>query len=254
MSRWLGAAVAIHLAILAVLGQIVFRFSAARPSRVAIQAERVSYVDVKATPMQPEVSRDVASTSPTPSNAHIPLVSRDTGSRTVAALPVGDAIGGGVAAGIRPSTPDARIALTPLAPPRSTLERFDSAVSAGTRVYNDSVAIVESWRKPGDWTIKDKRGRRWGWDTVGLALGNIQIHKWVFEPWFKDQVLRVPTGTQPEWRDREQIRKDVVSAAVTSAIHAERKLAIARTRARGDSIRRFGDPRAPIPEFAAAPR
>ena len=167
---------------------------------------------------------------------------------------VANSVGVDVPTALRPASPDVRITLTPVAPRISSWEKVDSMIGAHYRSYSDSVRIVESWRAPGDWTVQDKRGRRWGWDTVGLKLGGIEIHRWMFEPWFKHQVLRVPTGTQPEARDREQIRRDVMAASQVSQIRAEQKSAVARVRARADSLRRLGDPRAPIPEFAAAPR
>jgi hypothetical protein len=84
------------------------------------------------------------------------------------------------ATGIQPSYVDPRLwpepgPFTPV--PKTMAERTDSAVKAAFGIFTDSMRTAEAnkGRAPGDWTIKDKNGGRWGWDQGGIRLGKVTI-------------------------------------------------------------------------------
>jgi hypothetical protein len=84
------------------------------------------------------------------------------------------------ATGVQPSYADPRLwpppgPFTPV--PKTMAERTDSAVKAAFGIFTDSMRMAEAnkGRAPGDWTIKDKNGGRWGWDTGGIRLGKVTI-------------------------------------------------------------------------------
>jgi hypothetical protein len=85
----------------------------------------------------------------------------------------------GMATGVEPVLPDARVQLTP--PPPSKVGRsqdrmIDSAVHAGYTRYADSVKWAQEHpnRAPGDWTT-DVGGQKVGWDPDGIHLGKFTI-------------------------------------------------------------------------------
>jgi hypothetical protein len=90
--------------------------------------------------------------------------------------------GGGPTRGVRPSYNDPRLWL-PTGPavsaPVRPLTRADSLhelLADKIRMYNDSVSIANTGqRAPGDWTVKDKNGNKWGIDQQYIRLGKFSI-------------------------------------------------------------------------------
>ncbi len=96
----------------------------------------------------------------------------------------GEIVGeGGATRGIRPNYTDPRLWLPPgevvTAPMRAPRTRSDSLydmLADKIRILNDSVAAVEgNRRQPGDWTVTDSKGRKYGIDPKFIRLGKFSI-------------------------------------------------------------------------------
>lgn len=91
----------------------------------------------------------------------------------------GQVIGqGGVTQGVAPSyseknkglwVPPAKV---PTAP-RSSPQRFDSAVAGMVQAHNDSLAALGQERQPGDWTFG--KNKNWGINQKWIKLGPVQL-------------------------------------------------------------------------------
>ena len=89
---------------------------------------------------------------------------------------------GGPARGIKPSYDDPRLWPAPgdiVSAPKTPTQRLDSVIADIIKPYNDSMAIVNGQRKPGDWTF-DHDGKKYGMDfwhhDVGVG-GEVSFHK-----------------------------------------------------------------------------
>ena len=116
----------------------------------------------------------------------IPLVAPTTIPTTVPPAPAstepasgaGPVVGaGGPGEGVTPSYGDPRV-WAPTGPiyfaPKTQAERLDSAISLRVFAHNDSMALYNSGRKPGDWTF-EKNGQKFGMDQQKIYLGKLAL-------------------------------------------------------------------------------
>jgi hypothetical protein len=84
---------------------------------------------------------------------------------------------GGAAEGVTPSYGDPRV-WAPTGPvyyaPKSQAERLDSVISLRVFAHNDSMALYNSGKKPGDWTF-EKNGEKYGMDQQKIYLGKLAL-------------------------------------------------------------------------------
>ena len=115
-----------------------------------------------------------------------PLVAPTTIPTTVPPAPVsteppsgaGPVVGaGGQGEGVSPSYGDPRV-WAPTGPiyyaPKTQAERLDSAISTRVFAHNDSMALYNSGKKPGDWTF-EKNGQKYGMDSQKIYLGKLAL-------------------------------------------------------------------------------
>lgn len=115
-----------------------------------------------------------------------PLVAPTTIPTTVPPAPVsteppsgaGPVVGaGGAGAGVTPSYGDPRV-WAPTGPtyyaPKTQAERLDSAISTRVFAHNDSMALYNSGKQPGDWTF-EKNGQKYGMDQQKIYLGKLAL-------------------------------------------------------------------------------
>jgi hypothetical protein len=84
---------------------------------------------------------------------------------------------GGPARGIKPSYTGPRLWPAPgdiVAAPKTPTQRLDSVIATLIQPYNDSMAIINGQRKPGDWTI-ERDGKKYGIDQQYIHLGKYSI-------------------------------------------------------------------------------
>ncbi|MBK5186959.1 MAG: hypothetical protein JJD97_01875 [Gemmatimonadaceae bacterium] len=85
--------------------------------------------------------------------------------------------GGGPGEGVTPSYGDPRV-WAPTGPiyyaPKTQAERLDSALSTRVFAHNDSMALYNSGKKPGDWTF-EKNGQKYGMDSQKIYLGKLAL-------------------------------------------------------------------------------
>ncbi|MBA2685180.1 MAG: hypothetical protein H0U66_11900 [Gemmatimonadaceae bacterium] len=84
---------------------------------------------------------------------------------------------GGPGEGVTPSYGDPRV-WAPTGPvyyaPKTQAERLDSAISLRVFAHNDSMALYNGGRKPGDWTF-EKNGEKYGMDSQKIYLGKLAL-------------------------------------------------------------------------------
>lgn len=85
--------------------------------------------------------------------------------------------GGGPGEGVTPAYGDPRV-WAPTGPtyyaPKSQAERLDSAISLRVFAHNDSMALYNSGKQPGDWTF-EKNGQKYGMDSQKIYLGKLAL-------------------------------------------------------------------------------
>lgn len=250
-ARWWVVSIAIHVVLVAVLVQVAFKYPLGHILDVRerkVTPERLQYIKLPApggagqTAPGSKSSAPAALRTPTQVPAEVaPPKASDT-SRAQAAGGTGDGIGAGgagPATGLVPLLPDPRIALSPgpiVHAPRTNAETVDSIVSLAIGIYADSVAIVEAQRKPGDWTVKGKDGKVWGWDTQG----NIRLGKFTIPGAL---LAMLPLNTQNpvspiEGRRLAWIRQDILDNAQRSISEDEFRAAVKRIRERKEKEKR----------------
>jgi hypothetical protein len=146
------------------------------------------------------------------------------------------------ATGVQPSYTDPRLwpqpgPFTPV--PKTAAERTDSAVKAAFGIFADSMATAEAnkGRAPGDWTVTDKSGRKWGWDQSGIHLGKVKIPQAVLS------LLPLNVQTNPTFNDPVTVREaafrraDIHYHANRAVSEDEFRRAIKRIRERKDRER-----------------
>ncbi|HSU93855.1 MAG TPA: hypothetical protein VLI43_09095 [Gemmatimonadaceae bacterium] len=84
---------------------------------------------------------------------------------------------GGPGEGVTPSYGDPRV-WAPTGPtyyaPKTQAERLDSAISTRVFAHNDSMALYNRGRQPGDWTF-EKNGQKYGMDQQKIYLGKLAL-------------------------------------------------------------------------------
>jgi hypothetical protein len=146
------------------------------------------------------------------------------------------------ATGVQPSYTDPRLwpqpgPFTPLA--KTAAERTDSAVKAAFGIFVDSMRTAEAnkGRAPGDWTIKDKNGGKWGWDPSGIRLGRVTIPQAVLS------LLPLNVQANPTFNDPVTVREaafrrgDIMYQANRAVSEDEFRRAVKRIRERKDRER-----------------
>ena len=191
--------------------------------------ERVTYVAVRAAPAPGPTVREggdgrpagrTPPAAPAPPLVAPPPVQRGLPEPTPGRAATGEGSGAvfgtpGPLRGAAPTYADPRVWVRPgapvgdVAPPDETL---DSLVTTGIAAYNDSVALADKQRKPGDWTIS-KNGKRYGLDRGKLVLGDLSIP--------------IPFGLQaPPGQDSERER---IAARITAEIQQQSRRAMTET-------------------------
>jgi hypothetical protein len=115
-----------------------------------------------------------------------PLVAPTTIPTTVPPAPVsteppsgaGPVVGaGGQGEGVTPSYGDPRV-WAPTGPtyyaPKAFAERLDSVIKMRVFAHNDSMALYNSGKQPGDWTF-EKNGQKYGMDQQKIYLGKLAL-------------------------------------------------------------------------------
>ena len=247
--RWWILSVILHLALAAVLANIMFDYPLGQlmGSRPKLKPERILYIVVPPAPTEASGSGEQQDAGgapaplapPTEVPATIPPAAVDSGpSQAAGGTGSGRGVGGsGVATGIVPLQPDPRIALLP-GPvahiPRTLSEDVDSIVSIAIGIYNDSMAVIAGRRQPGDWTVKDKDGKVWGWDKAGIRLGKVTIPNALLAL----LPLNMTSGQSPiDARNAAWVRRDIMENAQRTLAEDELRAAVKRIRARKDRER-----------------
>lgn len=255
--RWWAVSVAVHVALIAALAQIVFKYPLGQLvgiSRRQVVPERIQYIHV-AQPAS-ESSGGGRTETPSASSAPAPLQAPTEVPATIPEPPPTDSSrsqaaggtgagdgrdGAGPATGVAPQLPDSRLALAPRAlgrVQRSTVQQVDSIVELVVGIVRDSIAIAEAERKPGDWTKTDKNGRVWGWDPQG----NIRLGKFTIPGALLALLpLNMSGPISPiEQRSLAYIRRDIMENAQRSINEDEFRAAVKRIRERKERERREG--------------
>jgi hypothetical protein len=249
-ARSIAISVAIHIAIIAALGSIVWKYPLGQVMgirRPQMQPERLHYIQLPSQPTQgssgsaaKQGGAPAALEAPVSTPSVVPVPPPTDSGRSEAAGGTGDGqgAGGGVATGIVPRQPDARIPLStgPVARvPMTVAETVDSIVSVAIGIYKDSMAIAAKQRQPGDWSVKGKDGKVWGWDNQGIRLGKFTIPNALLAL----LPLNAGGGGSPiEQRSLAYIRRDIMENAQRSISEDEFRAAVKRIRERKERERR----------------
>jgi hypothetical protein len=253
--RWWVLSVAAHVVILTILAQIAFKYSLGQLMGIPkpeVTQERLHYISIPPGPaehsggVRSETPSKTAASAPLPAPTSIPsnlptLQPLDSSrARTAGGTGTGlDVTGSGLATGVVPLDPDARIQLTPgtmVRTPRTVAEDVDSIVMLAIGIVRDSLSMAAAQRKPGDWTIKGKDGQVWGWDPQG----NIRLGKFTI-PGALLALLplnRAGGGSPIEARSAAWIRRDILEHAQYRISEDEFRAAVKRIRERKERERR----------------
>lgn len=193
----LAVSIALHLVIgTALVRVLVFGYDLPfleRDERVEAREETVTFVTPRTAPGDPDAAPDArgggGARNPAPAPRLVAPTTVPDGvapatpsaERAASGVPGGTGEGPlGPATGLRPHYGDARV----WAPPEpwvdrmpTAKERVDSVIADRFRSYADSAerARLAEGRQPGDWTIKDGKGRAWGMDRQAIRLGPVSI-------------------------------------------------------------------------------
>jgi hypothetical protein len=249
----------VHVAVVVALLNVVFRYDvgslgvAERPTPAV--PERVRYVRVVGEPSggglasatQPASGRTATRRLRAPTRIPVGIPQR---SSTAAAAPgVEDRAGRAgrgtdvtAATGVQPAYADPRLwpqpgPFTPV--PKTMAQRTDSAVKAAFGIFIDSMRTAEAnkGRAPGDWTVKDKSGGKWGWDEKGIRLGRVTIPQAVLS------LLPLNVQANPTFNDPVTVREaafrrgDILYHANRAVSEDEFRRAVKRIRERKDRER-----------------
>ncbi len=139
---------------------------------------------------------------------------------------------GGPARGIKPSYDDPRLWPAPgdiVSAPKTPTQRLDSVIADIIRPYNDSMAIVNGQRKPGDWTF-DHDGKKYGIDPKYIHLGNFSIPTAILG------LLPINLQANPTLAERNkvqnQLHSDIMSQAQRGMNEADFRKAVKSIRER----------------------
>lgn len=248
----LAVSIAIHVVVIAALVQIVFKYPLGQLmglSEPEIAQERLQYIALPA----PENSGGGSSTTPAktaapaalqtptavPSTMPVPTPSDRSRAQAAGADATGFGVSGsGLATGLVPRQPDARIALTPgsiTRTPRTRAEDVDSIITLAIGIVRDSIAIASGQRRPSDWTVKGKNGQTWGWDQSGIRLGKFTIPQALLAL----LPLNASSPVSPiEARGAAHIRRDIMENGQRSISEDEFRVAVKRIRERKEREKR----------------
>ena len=255
--RYLLLSIAIHVALIAALATITFRYPIGHLIGLTRQRqqtpERVQFIVLpkgtatgnggQSTATPPRKGAPAPLRAPTAVPAQVPptppveetqgAISGKEGGRGGARA--------GVATGVELAEPDPRLPLYPTpfeAIPKTPAQRVDSVVKAAFGVYYDSAryAAEHPERAPGDWTTTTKDGQKWGWDPVGIRLGKFTIPNALLAVLPLDMIAN---GRSPvEQRTAAWMRNDIVEHAQRSVSEDEFRNAVRRIRERKEKERR----------------
>jgi hypothetical protein len=250
----------IHSVVAVALVNIVFRYDLGTRSTFERSErstpERLRYIRVVAEPSAGgRATATQATSGPAatvrlrpPTRVPVGIPQRPPGS-AAAAPGVEDRAGGAgrgtdvtPATGVQPSYTDPRLWPEPgpfVPVPKTSAQRTDSAVKAAFGIFIDSMRTAEAnkGRAPGDWTFKDKKGGKWGWDQAGIRLGRVTIPQAVLS------LLPLNVQTNPTFNDPVTVREaafrrgDLLYHAKRAASEDEFRRAVKRIRERKDRER-----------------
>ncbi|MHB1862717.1 MAG: hypothetical protein ACYCVL_07060 [Gemmatimonadaceae bacterium] len=251
------ASVAIHLAIVLVMAQMIFRYPigillGGFSSERHITPEDIHFVRVSPPPPASSSAPTTRASKPAPrGGAPAPLIAPTTiPTAVVPPLPkvqapaeaaggtgngLGVTGGAGVATGVIPALPDKRIRVSAPyfeAPVKTPAEKIDSIVNELYGVMLDSAEAAGHQRKPGDWTVTTKDGKKYGWDQQGIQLGKFMIPNALFA------LLPLKIQANPTLNSRytDQLRADVLFQGRLSITEDEFRAAVKRIRERNEKI------------------
>lgn len=256
--RWWAVSILVHIALIAVLAEIVFEYPLGQivgiSRRRQIVPERIQYIQLARpagessgggrteTPAANAAPAPLQAPADVPATVPVPPPTDSSRSQAAGGTGRGDSSDGiGPATGVAPSLPDSRIALSPRVigrVERSTVEQVDSIVELVVGIVRDSIAIADAQRRPGDWTKTDKAGRVWGWDPQG----NIRLGKFTIPGALLALLpLNMSGPMSPiEQRSLAYIRRDIMENAQRSINEDEFRAAVKRIRERKERERREG--------------
>lgn len=118
--------------------------------------------------------------------------------------------GGGPLRGAQPGYGDPRVWQRPgeMAAPKSHQARIDSAFAVRFKAHQDSMAVVNGMRKPGDWTVARADGSKWGVEPPSTG-GGVQLPKL----WLGRIAIPLPVGlpVRPGQLERERALRAITS-------------------------------------------
>jgi hypothetical protein len=249
----------VHVAVAIALVNVVFHYDLGSVGVVEhpdlMAPERLRYVRVVPGPStsgSPAAARPASGPTATQrlrAPARVPVSLPPPSTVTAAAPGIEDRAGEAgrgtdatAATGVQPSYIDPRLwpqpgPFTPV--PKTMAERTDSAVKAAFGIFTDSLRIAEAnkGRAPGDWTVKDKSGGKWGWDEKGIRLGRVTIPQAVLSL-LPLNVQANPTFNDPITRRETAFRRgDILYHAQRATSEDEFRRAVKRIRERKDRER-----------------
>jgi len=247
------ASIALHLAIALLLAQMVFRYPigillGGYSAAEHIKPETLHYVRVGQvapssvqTPAKAAASRagrPAPLVAPTAIPSQVPVTIPTAVPPAQAAGGTGNGLGvpggAGVATGVVPALPDARIKVEPgyfALPLKTPAEKIDSMVADVYGAMLDSLEAAGHQRTPGDWTVT-KDGKKYGWDQQGIQLGKFMIPNALFAL----LPLRLQANPTLNSRYDEGMREDLLFHAQMSVTEDEFKRAVERIRARNEKL------------------
>jgi hypothetical protein len=142
--------------------------------------------------------------------------------------------GGGPGEGVTPSFGDPRV-WAPTGPiyysPKSYAERLDSVIKLRVYAHNDSMAMYNSGKKPGDWTF-EKNGEKFGMDQQKIYLGKLALPTALLAL-LPLNVQGNPAKYQND-RMKEEQRQEIMYNAQRAMDNDEFKIAVKEIRERKD--------------------
>jgi hypothetical protein len=249
------ASIAIHVVVVLLLAQIVFEypiglFSNHLAPRIPTP-EPIHYVTVRppsgiiGTTTRPRVKPSGGSARPAPlippttiPTPVPPITPPDQGiSREAGGKGTGVGVGttAGPATGVIPAPPDARIRLdaSPVMPvQRTPAEAIDSIVNQLYGILVDSATVEANRRKPGDWTLTTKDGKKYGWDQTGIRVGKWTIPNALLALLPLNNLQGNPLYMGQNARSADAIRADVLYQGRLAITEDEFRDAVKRIRER----------------------
>ena len=251
------ASIAIHVVVVLALAQMVFRYPIGMligfSEAEHIKPEEVHFIQVVPPPPAASSTSRPRTTRPQPKGgAPAPLLAPTAIPTTVAPpLPkaevpaeaaggtgngLGVTGGAGIATGLVPAVPDSRIKVSPQGyfamPTKTPAEKIDSIVADMLGVYIDSLEAASHERKPGDWTITTKDGKKYGWDQQGIQLGKFMIPNALFAL----LPLKIQANPTMSTRYDAGMRADVLFQGRLTISEDQFKAAVKRIRERNEKI------------------